>query len=227
MAKTKRQTNPEPSKSRVLVVDDHPIVREGLARLIATEPDLEVCGAAASAHEAILAAERFHPDVAIVDLSLQGGGGLDLIRDLSARHPDLRILVLSMHDAHVYAERALRAGARGYVMKEEGTEKVIEGIRRVLRGEIYLRDDVAQRILSRLSGGTGRRDEVAVAKLTDRELEILNLIGQGLSTRQIAEHLHRSVKTIESHRAHIMEKLDIHGSRDLIQYAISLARGTT
>jgi DNA-binding NarL/FixJ family response regulator len=212
---------PQPRKNKVLVVDDHPMVRERLADLINEEPDLVVCGEAEDGHGALEAIKNLRPDVAIVDITLKDTYGIELIKDIKIRHPDLPVLVLSMHDESMYAERALRAGARGYLTKQEATRKVLDAIRRVLRGEVYVSEKMAATLLRRVAGS--RREEEAqspTAKLTDRELEIFQLIGQGLSTRQIAENLHLSVKTIEAHKAHIKEKLSLKTSSELLRYAI-------
>jgi DNA-binding NarL/FixJ family response regulator len=207
-------------KARVLVVDDHAIVRDGLVRLINQEDDLEVCGEAEGVPDALQAVKQLKPDVAIIDLSLdQHLGGLDLVKDIRARHPSLPTLVLSMHDESVFAERALRAGARGYVMKEEATETVMTAIRRVLGGEIYLSDQMTSHMLSQLAGrGSGPGSPVDT--LSDRELEVFQLIGEGFGTSQIAEKLHLSVKTIETYREHIKTKLGLADGTELLRHGI-------
>jgi len=217
MARPSRTRAP---KTRILLVDDHPIVREGLTQRIAREPDLEVCGEVGTAAEALQFLRTTRPDVAIVDLSLKDRSGLELIRDMHLRGPRVKILVLSMHRASLYAERALRAGARGYVTKDEGVERVIAGIRRLLAGEVFLSEQLSQKILSRLAGAASREVESPASRLTDREVEVLRLTGQGLSVASIARRLHRSVKTIESHRANIKDKLNLRTSEDLLRYAI-------
>ncbi len=204
-------------KVRILLVDDHPIVRQGIRMLVGQQEDMTVCGEADSAAAALEAIERSSPDVAIVDLSLKESSGLELIKDIKIRHPALRVLVLSMRDETFYAERVLRAGARGYITKEEGTEKVIEGVRKVMDGEIYLSEKLAGRMLSRyVSGDAGP----LVQTLTDRELEIFELLGNGLTTREIAEKLYLSPKTVESHREHIKEKLRLENATELLKHAI-------
>jgi DNA-binding NarL/FixJ family response regulator len=207
-------------KSRVFVVDDHPIVRQGLALLINRELDLMVCGEAEDAHTAVQAVATARPDILVVDISLNGPDGLDLLKDIRTRHPELPVLVLSMHDESVYAERALRAGAQGYIMKQEATEKVLVALRRILSHEIYVSERIANRMLQRYIGGASAGRPSSIADLTDRELEVFRLIGEGHSTRQIAEELHISVKTVESYQAHIKEKLSLRSARELVQHAI-------
>ncbi|NOV27610.1 response regulator transcription factor [Cupriavidus necator] len=203
--------------TKVLIVDDHPIIREGLSHLLLQE-QLDVCCAAASAEEA-LAAMACGPDMAIVDLSLQSDSGLDLIKTLRQHHPNLAILVLSMHDETLFAERALRAGANGYLMKLEATEHIMSAIREVLAGNIYLSVEMHARLARAL---TVPRSIPAgsVASLSEREFEVLHLIGLGFSTREIAMKLNRSIKTIEAHQANIKEKLDISSGKELMRFAI-------
>lgn len=210
------------TKARILIVDDHPIVREGLRDLIDQEPDLTVCGTAQNQLEALKALEALKPDAAVVDISLNKDmGGIELIKDIKIRYPNLPVLVLSMHDETLFAERALRAGAMGYVMKEQATENVMIALRKILRGEIYLNDRVAAKMLSRL---VDKHPEQAagpsVERLSDRELEVFEMIGHGIGTRQIADKLHLSVKTVEAHRMHIREKLKLQDATELLQYAI-------
>ena len=207
-------------KTRVLIVDDHPIVRQGIKMLLDQEPDMLVCGEAESAAEALAGIEKSKPDVVIVDLALKESSGLDLIKDIKIRYPKLRVLVLSMRDESFYAERVLRAGALGYITKEEGTEKVVEGIRRILDGEVYVSEKLSARIVKEwVSGGVGAT-KPSLEKLTDREMQVFELIGNGLPTREIAKKLHISVKTIDSHREHIKDKLNIDNAADLLKHAI-------
>ena len=206
-------------KHRILVVDDHPIVRQGMALLINREADLEVCGEAEEASAALAAIERLRPDFVIVDLSLNGPDGMDLIKAIRTRSAALPVLVLSMHDELTYAERALRAGANGYIMKQEATTRVLTAVRRILKGEVYLSDRAASRVVQQYVRGSAR-DTSPIAELSDRELEVFRLIGQGHGTRQIAEELHLSVKTVESYQAHIKEKLSLRSARELVQHAI-------
>jgi len=209
-------------RARVFVVDDHPIVRQGLALLINSQPDLEVCGEAEETQAALAALEAARPDVLVVDISLSGPDGLDLVKAVRARTETLRVLVLSMHDESIYAERALRAGANGYIMKQEATDRVLTAIRCVLNGEVYLSNRAASRMVQQYVRGPGgaRVRRPALAALSDRELEVFRLIGEGHSTRHIANALHLSVKTVETHQAHIKEKLSLRSARELMQYAI-------
>jgi DNA-binding NarL/FixJ family response regulator len=215
------------TKHRVFVVDDHPIVRQGLALLIDQEPDLEVCGEAEEVHSALAAITASRPDVLLLDISLPGPDGIELLKAIRSSDPGLPVLVLSMHDESVYAERALRAGANGYIMKQEATENVLVALRRILRREMYVSDRVASTMLRQLAGGPGKAGQAPLARLSDRELEVFRLIGEGRATRQIAEELHLSVKTVESYQAHIKEKLGLQGSRDLVQRAIEWRLGET
>jgi DNA-binding NarL/FixJ family response regulator len=207
-------------KKRIVVVDDHPIVRQGLTLMINREEDLMVCGEAEEAMGAIHVMASARPDVLILDISLNGPDGLDLLKHLRATHPSLPVLILSMHDELIYAERALRAGANGYIMKQEATEKVLVAVRRILGGEIYVSDRIANRMLRHYITGSGSLRNSSIADLSDRELEVFRLIGEGHGTRQIAEELHLSVKTVESYQAHIKEKLSLRSSRELMQHAI-------
>jgi DNA-binding NarL/FixJ family response regulator len=210
--------HPTGTKRRVLVVDDHPIVRQGLALMIDQEPDLEVCGEAEEAASALAAIAATRPDIVLLDISLPGPDGIEVLKSIRATDPTLPVLVLSMHDESVYAERALRAGANGYIMKQEATENVLVALRRILRRELYVSDRIASAMLRQIASGAGRPDPMA--RLSDRELEVFRLIGEGHGTRRIAEELHLSVKTVESYQAHIKDKLGLHGSRDLVQRAI-------
>ena len=223
---TKRKAAKAKQK-RIFIVDDHPMMREGLAQLIAHETDLMVCGEADDAAQALEQIENLKPDLALVDITLRSTNGLELIKDLRIRAPDLAILVISMHDESLYAERVLRAGGRGYVMKQEGGKKLMEAIRHVLAGQIYVSEKMSARILEIFSGG--RRDGTGspVGRLTDREFEVFQLIGQGKGTREIAEHLHLSVKTVEVHRANIKEKLGIKSATDLVRFAVRWADAQT
>jgi DNA-binding NarL/FixJ family response regulator len=207
-------------KRRILIVDDHPIVRQGLAQLIDQEKDLEVCGQAGDAHEAIGAIRQLHPDLVVADISLKDTSGMELIKDLKVQYPDLPVLTLSMYDEGVYGERALRAGARGYIMKQETTEKVVTAIRRVLAGEIYVSDGMAAKMVSKIVGGGARETGSSMERLSDRELEVFRLIGEGYGTREMADKLHLSVKTIETYRAHLKDKLAVEDANELLRYAI-------
>ncbi len=219
------QVSTNAKKNKVFVVDDHPIIRQGLALMINREPDLTVCGEAQDAHTAIQAVATAKPDIMIVDISLTGPDGLDLLKDIRMRYPELPVLILSMHDEGIYAERALRAGAQGYIMKQEATEKVLVALRRILTREIYISERIANRMLQRYIGSRGTGRPSSIADLTDRELEVFRLIGEGHSTRRIAEELHISVKTVESYQAHIKEKLSLRSARELVQHAIQWSVG--
>ncbi len=217
----KKQTEAENgSKTRILIVDDHPIVRQGLAELINHESDLAVCGQAEDSHEALRAIKELDPDLAIIDISLRETSGLELIKDIHSQYPGLPVLALSMHDETLYGERALRAGAMGYIMKQEATENVIAAIRKILGGEIYVSEKMATRMVRKLVTGQIETSTSQVERLSDRELEVFHLIGKGHGTRQISERLHLSVKTIETYRAHIKEKLNLADAAELLQYAI-------
>jgi DNA-binding NarL/FixJ family response regulator len=206
-------------KCRVFLIDDHPIVRQGLALFIEREPDLMVCGQAEGATSALQAIPDLMPDFIVLDISLDGPDGLELLKTLHARYPNLPVLILSMHDELAYAERALRAGANGYIMKQEATEKVLTAIRQILRGDIYLSERLTKRMLQQfVRGALPPRDPLE--KLSDRELEVYRLIGAGHGTRQIADELHVSTKTVESYQAHIKEKLALRNARELVQHAI-------
>ena len=206
---------------RVMLVDDHPIVRQGMAVLINQEPDLSVCSEASSATEALDKLNDLVPDAVIIDVSLQGASGLDLTKSIKDRMPQLPILILSMHDEALYAERALRAGARGYVMKQEAAETVIHAIRTVISGNIYLSNALSAKVLRDMVDGVKPSDSdlYGIDRLSDRELEVFELIGRGYTTRRIAEALSLSVKTIETHRAHIKQKLKLQNATELVHRA--------
>jgi DNA-binding NarL/FixJ family response regulator len=207
-------------KKTVFVVDDHPIVRQGLALLINREADLAVCGEAEEMHAALSAIQAAKPDILILDISLNGPDGLELLKNIRITSPRLPVLVLSMHDESIYAERALRAGANGYIMKQEATEKVLVALRRLLSGEIHVSDRIANNMLRHYVRGANVSEHSSVSDLSDRELEVFRLIGEGQGTRQIAEALHLSVKTVESYQAHIKEKLSLRSARELVQHAV-------
>jgi DNA-binding NarL/FixJ family response regulator len=207
-------------KRRLLLVDDHPIMREGFAQLINYEPDLQVCGQAGNAAKAMDAIAALKPDLVIVDISLEGGSGIELIKSIKVFDAKLPVLALSMHDESLYAERALRAGAMGYVMKQAATEEAMAAIRLVLRGERYLSEKMRSRMLGRLAAGAAVTAGSEVECLTDRELEVFQLIGSGRKTRQIADQLKLSVKTVETYRAHIKEKLSLRDGTELVCLAV-------
>jgi DNA-binding NarL/FixJ family response regulator len=216
----KTQCAPRTQKKTVFVVDDHPLLRQGLAMMINREPDLMVCGEAEEAPAAMRAIAANRPDILIADISLNGPDGLDLLKNLRTLYPDLPVLILSMHDESIYAERALRARANGYIMKQEATEKVLIAVRRILDGEIYLSTRMANKLLHQYMSGQTAETDSRLASLSDRELEVFRLIGEGLGTRQIAEVLHLSMKTVESYQAHLKEKLSLRTGRELMQHAI-------
>ncbi|MDB6037799.1 MAG: two component transcriptional regulator, LuxR family [Verrucomicrobiales bacterium] len=209
-----------PKRHKVLVVDDHPMTRDGVAHLINKQPELEVCADVGSPAEAFETIAKLRPDLVLTDMTMPGRSGLEFIKDLLAAHPTLVILVLSMHDEAVYAERVLRAGARGYIMKEAGGENLLTAIRRVLGGQVYLSEQMAAKILDNLSGQKPRGSHSPIQKLSDREFEIFQLIGQGKSTRDIANELHISPKTVDVHRSHIKEKLKLIDATSLIRHAV-------
>ena len=213
---------PQPAagiKSRVLVVDDHPMVRDGLVRLISNQGDLICCGEAATGPETQAAVAQLKPDLVILDLRLKSGDGLELIKSIKAQDANVRILILSQFDAPIYVERALRAGALGYVIKEQAADEVLSAIRTVLAGQVYLTRGMASHMLHKMVGATPKPAACTVANLTDRELHVLHLLGSGLSTREIAAELKLSFKTIETHRENIKRKLGLKGSAALIHYA--------
>lgn len=211
-------------KIKVFVVDDHAVLRRGLAQLIEADGGMVLCGEAAAAPEALEKMEKALPDVAVVDISLRDSSGIELIKDIKIRWPETAVLVLSMHDESFYAERVLRAGAMGYVTKGEASEKVIEGIRRILRGEVYVSDKVAAKMIGKFVKGAPGSKDFSMDALSDRELEVFELLGQGLATRQIAQRLHLSVKTIDTHRENIKRKLNIANASELLQRAIQWVR---
>jgi DNA-binding NarL/FixJ family response regulator len=195
-------------------------MREGLAQLIQHEKDLQICGQYEDAQSAFESIQKVKPDLAIVDISLKGSSGVDLLKSIKATYPGIYILVLSMHDEGLYAERVLRAGASGYVMKQEAPELVLQAVRKVLQGEIFLSKRMSAKLMNQLIGGRGSQSGSFMERLSDRELEVFGLIGQGRGTRQIAEQLKLSIKTVESHRAHIKEKLHLKNATELVHRAI-------
>ena len=209
-------------RKRILIVDDHPMMREGLAQLINHEADLCVSSQADNASQALEAIAVATPDLALVDISLPDRSGLELIKDLHTLYPALPLLVVSMHDEALYAERVLRAGGRGYIMKQEGGKKLMQAIRQVLSGQIYVSEKMSAKILEIFSGRRTDKAHSPVERLSDREFEVFQLIGQGEGTREIAERLRLSIKTVEVHRANIKKKLELKSGADLVRYAIRL-----
>ncbi|MDB6055384.1 MAG: two component transcriptional regulator, LuxR family [Verrucomicrobiales bacterium] len=208
------------AQKRILLVDDHPLLRQGIAQLINQQADLMVCGEADDAQKAVTAIETTKPDLVVLDISLKGSSGIELLKNVKVRFPQLSILMLSMHDETVFAQRALRAGASGYIMKQESTDKILGALRKVINGEVYVSDRLGARMLTQLVGGKVMAPSSPIEELSDRELEVFSLIGQGHGTRPIAEKLHLSVKTVESHRAHIKEKLHLNSAAELVHHAI-------
>lgn len=220
-AEKSKSKSSQPAKKRVLIVDDHPVFRHGIAALINAEDDLEVCGEASTSPHALERMRKLNPDVALLDISLPGGtNGIELIKLMKAEQPKLPLLVLSMHDESLYALRALRAGAFGYVMKAATLGHILTALRKVLKGEIYVSEKISERLIFKaiqsIDGGLGS----PVDKLSDRELEVLEHLGHGFGTREIAKELHLGGKTIETHRAHIKEKLGFKDSGEMVRFAI-------
>jgi len=207
-------------KKKIIVVDDHPIVRQGLAQLINQEDDMVLAGEAGDAAEALKVIKQLKPDLAILDISLTGTSGIELTKSILSLYPKMPILIVSMYDESLYVERVLKAGAKGYLMKQEATDNIVMAIRKVLSGEIYVSDKMRDTLVHKLIAGGGTASHSSSETLSDRELEVLQLLGQGFSTRQIAEELHVSVKTVESHYANMKNKLDLKSAHELIQYAI-------
>jgi DNA-binding NarL/FixJ family response regulator len=214
------QSAAQSGKAKVFLVDDHPIVRQGLGLLINREPDLAVCGEAEDAPSALQRMASAQPDLMVIDISLDGPDGLELLKTIRLKEPILPVLILSMHEESTYAERSLRAGANGYIMKQEATERVLVAIRRILEGKVYLSERLTNKMLEQFVHGAGSSKNNPLTTLSDRELEVYRLIGAGHGTRQIADELHVSVKTVESYQAHIKEKLSLRNARELVQHAI-------
>jgi len=210
---------------RVLIVDDHPIVRQGLCRVLEHEEDLAVCGEAESARDARIAIKELKPDVVIADISLKQGDGIELVRDVRAHHPRLPILVLSMHDETIYAERMLSAGANGYIMKQAASDQFLISLRRVLDGNIYVSETVGNHMIQRFATGGTHQSANPIDRLSNREMQILHMIGRGMSTRETALALNLSIKTVESHRQRIKRKLNLTTGTQLVQYAINWFSG--
>ena len=213
------------NNTRILLIDDHPIMRHGLAQLLGAEDGLTICGEAGSARDGLAAADNLKPDLVIIDLTLPDKHGLELLKDLQAQHPGLLCLVLSMHDEGLYAERALRAGARGYIMKEAAADHLVTAVHKILAGGLYLSETVASKMIEQLSGVRGKTGATGIENLTDRELEVLALIGEGVATKNIADRLSISARTVEAHRAHIKEKLDFSDGAALVKFAVQWVEG--
>jgi DNA-binding NarL/FixJ family response regulator len=223
MSASPQVTGRNRKRSRILLVDDHPLVRERLAEVINREPDLIVCAEAEDRHQAIETIRIRKPNLIIVDITLKNSDGVELIKDIHARWPGLLMLVVSMHDESLYAERVLRAGARGYITKQEATRSILRAIRRVLEGQIFLSENISSQIIGRLMDSAPGQATEPVESLADRELQVFELTGRGLNTRQIAERLHIGVKTVETYRHRIREKLKLEHPTDLLRAAITWA----
>jgi DNA-binding NarL/FixJ family response regulator len=213
------------SVRRVLIVDDHPIVRQGLRRVMENEDDLMVCGEAESVRDARAAVKELNPDVMVADVSLKQGDGIELVRDVRAHHPHLPILVLSMHDETIYAERMLAAGANGYIMKQAASEQFLVAIRRVIDGGIYVSESIGNKMIQKFAAGGAYLSANPIDRLSNRELQILHMIGKGMSTRETAQSLNLSIKTVESHRQRIKRKLNLSTGTQLVQYAVNWFTG--
>ncbi len=206
--------------TKILIVDDHPLVRQGLIGLLSTQDDFMVCGEASGIAEAQQVADAEHPDVAIIDITLEDGSGIELIKDFHASFPDMKLLVLSMHDELVFAERALRAGAVGYVNKQEVSRSIVRAIREILNGKMYLSQRATERMVQLAVGSKSHGGQSPVERLTDREIEIFQMIGQGLTTRQIAGKLGLSPKTVDAHRERIKQRLELKNVTELTKHAV-------
>ncbi|MBH54336.1 MAG: DNA-binding response regulator [Opitutaceae bacterium] len=216
-------TAPSQTKERkinIFLVDDHPLIRKGLSQLLGQEENMQICGEAENVPTALKGIPQTGPDLVIADISLPGNNGLELIKNIKALYPHLKVLVFSMHDEIVYAQRALRAGAQAYIMKQEDVEKIKVAIRRIMGGDIYVNQKVSDQLLHQIVNGTASSSQSPVDRLSDRELEVVQSIGNGLSTREIAGSLNVSVKTIESHRAHIKGKLNLKNATELVQFSV-------
>jgi DNA-binding NarL/FixJ family response regulator len=220
MVTAKKQAKKNERKTHILLIDDHPIVRDGLTTIINHQQDLNVCGGADDAHQALKAISELKPDVVVVDVSLKNSDGIELTKTIKAKYPKLPVVVLSVHDESVYAERALRAGARAYLMKEVVSENIVDAIRTVLKGEIYVSDTISKKFLHKIAGDKNKTDKTSIENLSDREFEIFRLIGEGHKASQIAKKLHLSVKTVETYRGRLKEKLNLDSASELLQYAI-------
>jgi len=224
MVTTKKQAKKSEIKAQILLVDDHPIVRDGLTTIIDHQRDLNVCGGADDAHQAMKAIGELKPDVVVVDISLKNSDGIELTKTIKTKYPKLPVVVLSVHDESVYAERALRAGARAYLMKEVASENIVYAIRTVLKSEVYVSETISKKFLHKIAGDKADKTKTSIENLSDREFEIFRLIGDGLKASQIAKNLHLSVKTVETYRGRLKEKLNLDSATELLQYAIKWAK---
>ena len=224
MATDKKQAKKIERKTQILLVDDHPVVRDGLTTIINHQRDLNVCGGTDDAHQALKAIGDLKPDVVVADISLKNSDGIELTKSIKAKYPTLPVVVLSVHDESVYAERALRAGARAYLMKEVASENIVNALRTVLKGEIYVSDTVSKKFLHKIAGDKTNKTKTSMENLSDREFEIFRFIGEGYKASQIAKKLHLSVKTVETYRGRLKEKLNLDSAAALLQYAIKWAK---
>jgi DNA-binding NarL/FixJ family response regulator len=224
MALKKNKDKTSENKTQVLIVDDHPVVRDGLTTIINHERDLNVCGEADDAHEALKAITELKPEVVVVDISLKNSDGIELTKNIKAGYPKLSVIVLSIHDESVYAERALLAGAKAYLMKDAASENIVRAIRTVLSGEIYVSNTISKKFLHKIAGDKTSTFKTPIENLSDREFEIFRLIGEGFKASQIAMQLHLSTKTIETYRSRIKEKLNLPNAAELLQYSIKWAK---
>ncbi|MDT8302934.1 MAG: response regulator transcription factor [Sedimentisphaerales bacterium] len=224
MALKKKQDNTNENKTQVLLVDDHPVVRDGLTTIINHERDLNVCGEADDAYEALKAAAELKPDIVVVDISLKNSDGIELTKTIKSKYPKLSVVVLSVHDESVYAERALLAGAKAYLMKDAVSENIVKAIRTVLSGEIYVSNTISKKFLHKIAGDKTDTTKTTIENLSDREFEVFRLIGEGYKPSQIAKKLHLSVKTIETYRGRLKEKLNLNSAIEILQYAIKWAK---
>jgi DNA-binding NarL/FixJ family response regulator len=224
MALKKKQDKENENKTQVLIVDDHPVVRDGLTTIINHERDLNVCGEAEDAYEALKAVTELEPDVAIVDISLKSSDGIELTKSIKAGNPKLPVIVLSVHDESIYAERALLAGAKAYLMKDAVSENIVKAIRTVLSGEIYVSNTISKKFLHKIARDKAGTTKTTIENLSDREFEIFRLISEGYKASQIARQLYLSTKTVETYRARIKEKLNLPNAAELLQYSIKWAK---
>jgi DNA-binding NarL/FixJ family response regulator len=224
MALKKKQNKTNENKTQVLIVDDHPVVRDGLVTIVNHERDMNVCGQADDAYQALKAVAELKPDIVVTDISLKSSDGIELTKNIKTRWPGLPVIIFSVHDESIYAERALRAGAQAYMMKETVSENIIKAIRTVLSGEIFVSDKILKKFLHNIAGDKGGAAQTPIEHLSDRELEIFRLIGEGLKASQIAKQLHLSIKTIETYRTRIKEKLGLVNASELLQYSIRWAK---
>ena len=224
MALKKKQDKTTEKKTQVLIVDDHPVIRDGLVTIINHERDLNVCGQAEDAYIALKAVAELKPDIVVTDISLKSSDGIELTKNIKARYPGLPVIIFSIHDESIYAERALLAGAKAYLMKDEVSENVIKAIRTVLNGEIYVSSEISKKFLHKIAENKAGSTKTQIESLSDREFEIFRLIGEGLKASQIAKQLHLSTKTIETYRSRIKEKLNLPNAAELLRYSIKWAK---